>query len=142
MIEESGLLVPTAILPVQYWQRRTLTEPWHRLMLAILVDAVRCYQRNFHSSALKDRRDFREAQEWLFSDADSGPFAYQAICHALGVDTDYLRERLRQWGFERTDDAPATYRSRRPSSPTSKRRHAIAVSFSPMRPHRFGSGPQ
>lgn len=142
MIEESGLLVPTAILPAQYWQRRTLTEPWHRLMLAILVDAVRCYQRNLHSSAPKDRRDFREAQEWLFSDADSGPFACQAICHVLGVDTDYLRERLRQWRLERTDEAPATYRSSRPSSPTSNGRHAIAASFSPMRSHRFGSGPQ
>jgi hypothetical protein len=132
MIEESGLLVPAAILPAQYWQRRTLTEPWHRLMLAILVDAVRCYRRNFHSSAPKDRRDFRKAQEWLFSDADSGPFAYQAICHALGVDAGYLRARLREWS-QRTSQAPVTYRNRRPSSPRTTLRPAVAANLSPIR---------
>jgi hypothetical protein len=132
MIEESGPLIPAVILPPQYGQRRTVTEPWHRLMLAILVDAVRCYQRSFHSRTPRGRRDFREAREWIFSNADSGPFACQAVCHALGVDTDYLRARLREWS-QRTNQAPVTYRNRRPSSPRTTLRPAVAANLSPIR---------
>jgi hypothetical protein len=105
MMEESGPLVLDAIMPAQYWQRRTLNEPWHRLMFAVLTDAVRCYQRAARSGPPEDRKEFREVQEWFFSDDESGPFAYRIVCYALGIDADHLRDRLRRWSREQTGES-------------------------------------
>ncbi len=97
MIDETDSTFPVTVMPSQYYERETVTEPWHRLMLAVLIDGIRCFQNNLESTTAEGRRDFREAQEWLFSNADSGPFAYHAVCHVLGIDGSYLRDRLRRW---------------------------------------------
>jgi hypothetical protein len=110
MIEESGPLVLDAVLPSQYWQRRTFSEPWHRLMFAVLTDALRCYQRSFRSGPTEDPEEFREVQEWFFSDDESGPFAYRVVCYALGIDADHLRDRMQRWSRERTGESSISNR--------------------------------
>jgi hypothetical protein len=105
MIEESGPLVLDAVMPAQYWQCRSLGEPWHRLMFAVLADALRCYQRTSRSRPPEDHKEFREVQEWFFSDDESGPFAYRVVCYVLGIDADYLRDRLRRWSMERAGES-------------------------------------
>ena len=64
--------IPEAILPVQYLGRRRLLEPWQRLMLGVLCDAIRRYQVNLTSNTGEQRRLFTEAEEWLFARSESG----------------------------------------------------------------------
>lgn len=113
MMEESGPLVLDAVMPAQYWQRRTLNEPWHRLMFAVLTDALRCYQRSSRSGPPEDHEEFREVQDWFFSGDESGPFAYHVVCYALGIDADHLRDRLRRWSRERTSESSIANRTLR-----------------------------
>ena len=94
-----AVLVSDALLPAQlYGPRRgnAALEPVKRLMMAILVDAIRCYQRNFEAVTLRKRREFREAQDWLFKDRNDGPFAFDTVCYVLDTNPDFLRRRLIQ----------------------------------------------
>ena len=56
------------ILPSQFFEGRKKNEalePEKRLMLAVLTDAVRCYQVGFDSHKTARIRAFREVEEWL-----------------------------------------------------------------------------
>jgi hypothetical protein len=93
-------LVTERILPSQFDDLRRNSDailPEGRLMLAVLEDAVRVYQ---HSSRLQDarnRRLFRETDEWFSSDEAASPFSFVTICQVFGLDPDYLRSGLRRW---------------------------------------------
>jgi hypothetical protein len=113
---------PDAILPVQYWCRRRLDDPWQRLMMAVLLDGVRCYQTNFTATTGERRLLFTDAEEWLFAPSDSGPFACDTVCHAIGIDPEYLRDGLTQWRGKQLEEPRATYTNRRVVR-TSARRH-------------------
>jgi hypothetical protein len=76
-------------------------EPLRRLMMAILVDAIGCYQRNIEAVTLRRRREFREAHNWLFKDRNDGVFSFDTVCHVIDVDPDLLRQRLMQFHYAR-----------------------------------------
>lgn len=59
------------------------------LMLAVLEDAMLCFQKTARS------RERAQAQAWFFDRSGDGPFAFEAICHLLNIDADYLRRGLR-----------------------------------------------
>jgi len=71
--------------------------PEHRLMLAVLDEAIRSYQRYVSSSRQRGRRLFREAEEWFASDAATWPFSFVVICETLDLEPDYVRAGLRAW---------------------------------------------
>jgi hypothetical protein len=73
----------------------TWAIPERRLMLAVLCDAIICFQKG-KSSNPRDRA-YGEAKEWLFNDGLDWAFSFGRICDALGLDPDYLRRGLRQW---------------------------------------------
>jgi len=88
------------LLPAQFYGARrgsAAVEPVKRLMMAILGDAIRCYQRNLAAVTLRKRREFREAQDWLFKDRDDGLFSFDTVCYVLETDPDLLRQRLIQF---------------------------------------------
>jgi hypothetical protein len=90
-----------SILPSQFFEGRTkreALEPLNRLMLAILVDAVRCYQAGSEARTISRRRAFREAEEWLFTTKAYGPFSFERVCQVLDITPDYLRKGVRKWG--------------------------------------------
>lgn len=67
-----------------------------RLLIALLEDGVRCYQKYAFSGTRRGRRLFREAEAWFDATADASvPFAY--VCDVLGVEPDYVRNNLRSW---------------------------------------------
>jgi hypothetical protein len=76
--------------------RRGLT-PERRLLIAILADAVDCYQKNLSASTGRRRRLCREAEDWILSDDQSWVFSFRNICDVLGVDVDALRAEARGW---------------------------------------------
>jgi hypothetical protein len=74
--ESTGsLFKPDPLLSAQYFEtlhRKTILEPEKRLMLAILEDAINCFQNNLSVQSVKSKRlfpgsggvDRRSGQRW------------------------------------------------------------------------------
>ena len=95
---------PESILPSQFFEGRKKNdalEPIKRLMLAVLTDAVRCYQVGSDAPTTSRRRAFREAEEWLFRTKSDGPFSFENVCCTLDIAPDYLRDTLHKWQAQR-----------------------------------------
>ncbi len=93
-----------AVLPEQFFHGRQgsgALKPFSRLMHAILIDAVRCYEVNFDARRPSKKQQFSEAQGWLFHDEDSGPFSLRKVCDALEIDPDHVRRGLTSWKVKR-----------------------------------------
>jgi hypothetical protein len=69
--------------------------PETALMYAVLEDACLCFQGRSEKRRYALRA--REAEEWFFSDDARGSFSFLAICIALGVEPEPIRQRLRHW---------------------------------------------
>lgn len=96
----SSLFGPEVILPVQFSEAATLRPSDRgekRLMLAVLEEAVATYQRHVDAKGRHGQRVFREAEEWVQSRDEGWPFAFENICHALGIEPEFLRRGLEQW---------------------------------------------
>ena len=107
MLEESDhaqLMVPDILTPVQYYDgmRRDNpeTQAIKRLMFAVLADAVRCFQTYADAPSRAEHRMFGEAERWILDRDSDGPFTFQAICEALGIEPDRLRDGLHQWRLQ------------------------------------------
>ncbi len=72
------LIEPEILLPSQFYDRfrgRSILEGERRLMLAILEDAIMCYQKYAGATRPRSRRLFQEAENWLFRELTSSwPF--------------------------------------------------------------------
>ena len=92
------------LLPVQYAALvrgdRPLA-PEHRLLWAVLEDAVRCWQIHERRRTSRERRLFGEVAEWFASDDDASPFTFIAICQLFGLEPSYLRAGLQRWSARR-----------------------------------------
>jgi hypothetical protein len=91
---------PDIILPSQYFgvvQRREYLTPEKKLMLAVLETVVHDFQKYRLATGRRGKRLFREVQEWLTSPEETGMFSFVGICHALGMDLDYIRKGLAAW---------------------------------------------
>jgi hypothetical protein len=104
MMEESAhpqLMVPDILMPVQYYdgmcRDNPETQAIKRLMFAVLADAVRCFQTYADAQSRAGRRMFGEAEWWILDRNSEGPFTFEAICEALGIEPDCLRKGLHQW---------------------------------------------
>jgi hypothetical protein len=89
-----------AVLPVQFHNARVdkaTAEPLRRLMVAILVDAIRCFQTKLALRQPARRQEFAEVRSWIFSDVDNGCFSFRAVCDALGIDPKAIRKRIAEW---------------------------------------------
>ena len=91
---------PEVVLPSQFFRRRRAVghdESLERLMLALLADAIRCYQRNLGARSRPRQLEFLEAESWLFKYPADGPFSVESVCAVLGADVSLLRGQLREW---------------------------------------------
>jgi hypothetical protein len=89
-----------AVLPMQFYGARrgaATIEPLRRLMVAMLVDAVRCFQTKFEARQQARRQEFAEVRSWIFSDEDNGVFSFKAVCDALEIDPEAIRKELVRW---------------------------------------------
>ena len=66
------------------------------LMLALLEDAIACFQGRFFKPSRTNDKLFQEAEEWI-SSKDEGVFSFNTICETLGLDPGRLRKGLEQW---------------------------------------------
>ena len=106
------LFEPDALMPEQFFAnlgRDAGGSNERGLMLAILRDAVECYQKYALSRDPRGRDLHDEAAEWIFSSDREWPFSFENICDVLGVSADYVRSGLaplRQTAARRVRKAP------------------------------------
>jgi hypothetical protein len=105
------VLVPNALLPVQYFdriRRRKLLTGERRLMLAVLEQAVEEYLRRSRSVDRRGRRLFAETAQWFQSADRSHLYCFPNVCDHLGLEAEYLRQQLRRCGPEGRPASPAS----------------------------------
>jgi hypothetical protein len=96
----SDLFVPDTMLPSQYFDRlhrRADRSGEHRLMLAILEDAVDVYRKQAGARDPRRRALFDEAESWIESADKSWIYTFENICDVLSIDASYLRRGLHEW---------------------------------------------
>jgi hypothetical protein len=94
------LLQPDTLLPSQYFaalKRKGAHEPERRLAVAVLQDAVDCFQKHLRARDRKARQLFLDAEEWICSDDRTWPFSFENICDLLQINPEYLRRGLVAW---------------------------------------------
>ncbi len=97
------LVSPEILLPTQFYQRmrqQRVLEGERRLMLAILEDAVACFQKFAGATRPRSRRLFQEAEEWFLDTDSSWIFSFESICSVLNIDAQYFRRHLLRWKDE------------------------------------------
>jgi hypothetical protein len=70
-------------------------------MLAVLQDAIHCFQSTAADIEKSERARFADAEVWLFEENREGPFSFESACDALGLAAPYLRSGLRRWRDQR-----------------------------------------
>lgn len=96
----SSLFQPDTLLPEQYldtFRRKVHLEPEKKLLLAILEDAIACYQKYLFARDSKGKGLFREAESWVGEKGNEAVFSFDSVCEMLGFDPEYLRRGLATW---------------------------------------------
>jgi hypothetical protein len=96
----AGLFEPDVLLPAQFFaafRREGGLERERLLMLAVLEDAIDCYQKYSHSRDPRGRQMFDEAREWVTSSDRTWLFSFENICDTLEISAEYVRRGLREW---------------------------------------------
>jgi len=66
--------------------------------LAVLEDAITCFQVYFAARDKQKTRLFREAEEWiLLQEKSDWLFSFDNVCETLGLNPGYIREGLLRW---------------------------------------------
>jgi hypothetical protein len=99
-----NLFEPDTLLPAQYFAafaREGGLVRERRLMLAVLQDAVECYQKYALARDPRGRMLFEDARDWIDSDEREWSFSYENICEILGLNPEYIRRGLSKWHQQR-----------------------------------------
>jgi hypothetical protein len=87
----------------------------HQLLIAMLEDAIHCYQRHICPRNKNEQRLFDDAEQWIMRkeawrvrrSRDEVPgFSFENVCEALGLDADYIRAGLQRWRNAQRPVAP------------------------------------
>lgn len=95
-----GLFEPDALLPAQFYaafRGGSGVRGEKRLMLAVLEDALDCYQKYAISRDGHGQQLFDEANQWIASNDRGWFFSYENICETLEINPEYLRRGLVSW---------------------------------------------
>ncbi len=96
----TSLFQPDTLMPDQYletFRRKLHLEPEKKLLLAVLEDAISCYQKYVFAREGKSRVLFQEAENWILEQDSDWLFSFANVCETLGFDSDYVREGLLHW---------------------------------------------
>src|SRR2546422_1441158 len=103
----AGLFEPDVLLPAQFFaafRRAGGLERERLLMLAVLEDAVDCYQKYAHTRDPRGQQVFEEAREWVTSEDRTWLFSFENICDTLEISAEYVRRGLREWKAKNQND--------------------------------------
>jgi len=92
---------PTDILTIDQFLdahvRGSHLAPEKTLLLAVLRDAVSCFQENFRASDKRKKRSFLEINDWIMAEDTGYIFSFVNVCNTLNVSPSYLRRGLMRW---------------------------------------------
>jgi len=66
-------------------------------MLAVLQDAVECFQENALSEQPWEKKLFQEAEDWILAKNSDWLFSFENICETLQLNPGYIRRGLLVW---------------------------------------------
>jgi hypothetical protein len=95
-----GLFEPDALLPAQFYaafRGGSAVRGEKRLMLAVLQDALDCYQKYAFAKDPPGQQLFSEADSWITCDDRNWYFSFENICETLEISPDYLRHGVVRW---------------------------------------------
>ncbi|MGH7963746.1 MAG: hypothetical protein ACRERD_18290 [Candidatus Binatia bacterium] len=90
---------PDTLLPEQFFTLlgKKPLQGEKRLLLAMLEDAVHCFQTYLLARKPHERRLFQEAEEWINSKDLHWFFSFENICEILNIHPTRLRDALQEW---------------------------------------------
>jgi hypothetical protein len=89
----TSLFQPDTLLSAQYFdnlRRKTLLEPEKRLMLALLEDAIHCFQDNLSAQTVRKKKLFDETEDWIVEMDGDWIFSFDHVCEELGFSPEYV----------------------------------------------------
>jgi hypothetical protein len=95
-----SLFQPDSLLPSQFFtalKQKAQACGERRLMVAILEDAVDCFQKYLGARDTRSRNLHAEAENWFLSDDESWPFSFVNVCQALDLQPEFIRHGLLLW---------------------------------------------
>jgi hypothetical protein len=125
----TSLFQPDTLLPEQYletFRRKLHLEPEKKLMLAVLEDAIACFQKYVFARDGKGRMLFQEAEDWVLDTNSDWLFSFGNVCETLGFNPEYLRKGLAQWKAVKLESR-ARARVYQLTPRNGKRKRSIAV---------------
>ena len=129
----AGVFQPDFLLPLQFFtgtRGKGCAEGERRLMLAVLEDAVECFQKYFGIKETRGRQLCSDAEDWIVSDDRSWLFSFVNVCEVLGLQPDFIRQGLLDWKTKQLENslAPKPTVAEAPSrSPGRKRGTLVAA---------------
>lgn len=104
-----SLFQPDTLLADSYLEtvrRKSHQEPEKTLMLAVLEDALFCFQKNVLARTEKERALFQKAEDWIMEEDGDWLFSFDSICEVFEINPRYLRKGLLNWKWKRLEDRP------------------------------------
>jgi hypothetical protein len=95
-----GLFEPDALLPAQFYaafRGGSAVRGEKRLMLAVLQDALDCYQKYAFAKDGHGRQLFADADAWVSCEDRDWYFSFENICETLEINPAYLRRGVQEW---------------------------------------------
>ena len=103
----TSLFQPDTLMPEQYletFRRKLHLEPEKKLLLAVLEDAIACFQKYLFAKDGKGRVLFLEAEEWILDRDTDWLFSFANVCEMLGFEPSYLRDGLMHWKAQKLEN--------------------------------------
>jgi len=107
--EATCLFQPDMLITAQYLEtirRKSHLEPEKSLMLAVLEDAVFCFQKNLFAPTNNKKALFHEAEDWILEEECEWLFSFENICETLGINPRYLQKGLMDWKRTKQGERP------------------------------------
>jgi hypothetical protein len=95
-----SLFEPDTLVSTQYlesFHRKTPIEPEKMLMLAVLEDAINCFQVNVVAERGRAKKLFDETMHWFLDRNDDWIFSFGSVCEMLQLNPEYVRGGLLRW---------------------------------------------
>lgn len=102
MVDEKAMMIfqPDILIDAQFessHRRRFHLDPERVLMLAVLQDAVICFQEYVLATCRRKQSMHDDAEAWIWNTDRSYLFSFENVCDALGFDANYMRQGLARW---------------------------------------------
>lgn len=109
LVGEGRLFEPDVMLPAQYFtllRKQAPQGPEYLLVIAMLQDAIECFQKHRSARDENGRQLFEDARDWIESDDRRWPFSFENVCALLNLHAGYIRRGLQEWADRQAPERP------------------------------------